>query len=281
MTGKVAAIIPTYNRGTKIFATLARLLACKPAPCEILVHVDQSDGSLEGELSREFPQVRTFSSVKRLGPGGGRHQCLIHSAADFAASFDDDSWPVDENYFACAAELLEQQRDAGVIGAQIWHRTQAAIPRSDTLLKKQNYVGCGCVFRLSAYLETRGLLARPVPYAGEETDLSLLLFAKGWNIYHSGNLRVFHDTELRHHESPDVTAGTIANVALYAFLHYPVRLWPLGLLQVGNMVRFCVANGRWRGVLRGLAVTPKVCIEYTRYRDPLSVRTIREYRAIR
>jgi GT2 family glycosyltransferase len=56
----------------------------------------------------------------------------------------------------------------------------------------------------------------------EETDLSIQLFAAGWDIYEAGDLRVFHDTELKHHESPKITAGHIANTGLCAFLNYPM-----------------------------------------------------------
>jgi GT2 family glycosyltransferase len=278
---QTAAILPTYSRGARCIPTIARILACDPPPREIIVHVDQSDGSLEETLSAKFPAVRVLSSSTRLGPGGGRHQCLTQCTTDFAASFDDDSFPIDDDYFLRAEEAFNSRSDAGVIGATIWHRNQSTIPRKRSLVRRQSYVGCGCIFRLSAYRETRGLLPRPVPYGGEETDLSLLLFEKGWKIYQSGDLRVFHDTELTHHTNPEITAGTIANIGLFAFLHYPIALWPLGTLQVANMIRFCVMKRRWRGILPGLFSIPRECLRYSYLRRPLPAGTIREYRAVR
>ena len=64
-----------------------------------------------------------------------------------------------------------------------------------------------------------------VAYGMEETDVSLQLFAAGWDIYHAGRLRVFHDTDLAHHDSPEIVSGYVANVGLFAFLNYPVVGW--------------------------------------------------------
>jgi glycosyltransferase involved in cell wall biosynthesis len=75
-TARVAVIIPTYNRGTRIFETLRRVNSCEPPADEIWVHVDAADGKLETQLALEFPAVHILTSKERLGPGGGRHRCL-------------------------------------------------------------------------------------------------------------------------------------------------------------------------------------------------------------
>jgi len=111
----------------------------------------------------------------------------------------------------------------------------------------------------------------------EETDVALLLFARSWGIYDSGELRVFHDTELAHHPRPEITAGVVANIALYAFLHYPVHLWAWGLLQLGNTVWFCLRMGRWKGIMRGLVSIPSECIQHRKLRQPLPHKVVCEF----
>ncbi len=76
-TVEVAVIIPTFNRGTAIFSVLERIRGCDPGPSEIWVHIDLSDGSLERELKSRFPEVSVLTSKVRVGPGGGRHRCLV------------------------------------------------------------------------------------------------------------------------------------------------------------------------------------------------------------
>src|SRR5262249_43943375 len=160
------------------------------------------DGSVERELNRRFPNVGALTSPIRLGPGGGRHQCLLACTAPYAVSFDDDSYPVDADFFASVERLFSELPRAAVLGASIWHRHEAEKTRTRSLVQFPNYIGCGYAVRLAAYRQVRGHIPRPVPYGMEECDLSLQLFAMGWQIYETGDLRVFHNTELKHHRSP-------------------------------------------------------------------------------
>ena len=55
----------------------------------------------------------------------------------------------------------------------------------------------------------------------EESDLSLQLFAAGWQIYEAGELRVFHDTDLAHHQSPRGHLGSNSQRRLVCVLELP------------------------------------------------------------
>src|SRR3954465_14550118 len=89
--------IPTYGRGLRLATTLRRILGCDPAPAEILVHVDGGNEELKADILKAFPTVRVLSSAYNIGPGGGRHRCIVASTQPYFASFDDDSWPMDSD----------------------------------------------------------------------------------------------------------------------------------------------------------------------------------------
>jgi len=111
----------------------------------------------------------------------------------------------------------------------------------------------------------------------EENDVGLQLFAAGWQIYESGELRVFHDTDLSHHNAADVTSGMIANVALFAFLNYPVSAWGWGALQVMNKVLDSMRRHRFRGICLGLLSIPGDCYRNRQYRNPVALPVLRQF----
>jgi GT2 family glycosyltransferase len=273
----VGVAIPTYNRGIAVLSTLARVCSCDPMPAEIWVHVDAEEGSLEARLKAEFPSVNILTSPARLGPGGARHRCLLTCKSPYVVSFDDDSYPVDGDFFGKVVELFSRLPRAAVVGATIWDRHQNILPRTEKLILVPSYTGCGYAIRLSAYREIRGYLPRPIAYGMEETDVALQFFAAGWEIYHAGSLRVFHDTDLAHHDSPEIVSGYIANVGLFAFLHYPVIRWYQGLLQVLSVVVFSFRMGRIRGIGSGLYLIALDCYNNRHHRKPIAWETVRRF----
>jgi GT2 family glycosyltransferase len=277
----VAVVIPTYNRGGAVTSVLEKVLACNPQPTEIWVHIDQSDGVLERLLIERFPGVHILSSTGRLGPGGGRHRCLMACGVPYAISLDDDSWPVDADFFAAIEPLFSRYPDSAIFGASIWHRSEAEIRRSSLVCRVASYVGCGHAIRVAAYRNLRGYLARPMAYAIEESDVGLQLFRDGWQVFLAEELRVYHDTDRSHHDAAEVTASTITNLALLAFLHYPAIDFGRGAAQVANRVAYCLRRGRVRGVAAGIGGIVKECYRNRNLRSPMGHDTLMEYLRLR
>jgi len=270
--------IPTWGRGDRIVETLKRVAACNPSPSEVIVHVDGGDVELARKIETAFPMAKLLvGEPVRIGPGGGRNKCIEAATQPFFVSFDDDSYPVDADFFAEVVRLFERHSDAAVLGAQIWHRGGKEIPRSDAICIRPIFTGCGYAMRVAAYKQIRGYLPRPDAYGMEESDLSIQLFAKNWKIFDACRLRVFHDTDLSHHENPRITAETIANAGLFAFLHYPVAGWPWGILQIGNAIWYALKVGRVRGILTGLFRIPATCYNFRWARKPLPLPMLIRY----
>lgn len=266
--------IPTYSRGELVLKTLARLLECNPKPAEIIVHVDASDGILEQRLKVTFPNVRILSSQIRRGPGGGRHQCLLAATQPFFASFDDDSWPIDSAFFGRALTHFESSPDVAVLAATIRHRGQSMPEDASTVEKTLNYTGCGHVMRVGAYQTISGYVDRPLAYGLEESDVAMQLHAQNWKLLECQDLRVFHDTDLAHHSKSEVIAATIENSMLLAWLRYPIVLWPYGLLQMANVLRFMILQNRWGGIFKGLARIPVEIWNFRALRKPLPTNSV-------
>src|ERR1043165_675705 len=116
----IAAIVTAYERIEQTLATLRVIQNCVPPPDEVLVHVDANQSACENAIREAFPDVRIIRSDEQIGPGGGRNKLVEATQCEFVASFDDDSYPIDSDYFARALQMFEKFRDASLICAALY-----------------------------------------------------------------------------------------------------------------------------------------------------------------
>lgn len=278
----VTAIIPTYNRPEQLLVALENIYNCDPYPEEIILHIDANDKVTQAVLeSSSFPFLKIIQSTVQMGPGGGRNLALAQSSHEFVASFDDDSYPLDKDYFSRLLQLFEQFPQAAVIGASIFHIGEQVLPDQPIAHWSANFVGCGCAYRKSIFQKTNGYIPLPLAYGIEEVDLALQLHNIGWSILQSPYLRVFHDTQLTHHTQPKVTAASIANLALLASLRYPVSFWWLGAAQCLNRIVWLTRHGRFSGILQGVVAIPGLLAQHQHQRKAISSKALRTYFQLR
>jgi GT2 family glycosyltransferase len=262
-------------------ATLSVLQSCVPRPDEILVHVDGNQIECEAAIRNAFPDVIILRSNTQVGPGGGRNRLLKAAQCEFVASFDDDSYPIDSDYFERALKLIDRFPEASVICAALYHAGESIGLDDRSAQWSADFSGGACIFRRQAFLEVGGYVPLPVAYGMEEVDLAIRLHSRGGKILNTRWLRVFHDTDLKRHGDPRVTAGSIANLALLAYLRYPVSLWTIGVGQCAKRLLWLLRHGRRRGIVKGLTMIPAHLWANHRYRLPVSRRAVRSYLALR
>jgi len=281
MNVRISAIVTAYERIEQTLATLHVIQSCSPPPHEILVHVDAAQFECEKAIQRVFPTVRVLLSDKQVGPGGGRNKLIDAARCEFVASFDDDSYPIDSDFFERTAKLVEQFHEASVLCATLYHSGESIGLDDRSAQWTADFSGGACIFRRQAFLDAGGYVPLPVAYGMEEVDLALRLHARGGRILTTPWLRVFHNTDLRHHADPRVTASSIANLALLAYLRYPVSLWAIGLGQCANRLLWLLRHGRRRGIFKGLTMIPAHLRAHQHFRLPLSNGAVRSYLALR
>ncbi|HEX6164097.1 MAG TPA: glycosyltransferase [Vicinamibacterales bacterium] len=277
----VTAIVTGYRRADQLLNTLRIVAACEPAPAEIIVHVDAGEHECAKRVGAAFPAVRVMVSDQRVGPGGGRNKMVAAATHDLVASFDDDSYPIDRDYFARVRQLFEDFPDAWVVDSRVFHLNQAIEPDTTTATWVADFSGGGCAYRRERYLQTGGYVPLATAYGMEEVDFGLRLHALGGRVLRSGRLRVFHHTDLSHHADPLITSASIVNVALLAYLRYPLSMWAVGAAQCANRIQWLLRHGRRRGVWSGLMAIPAAIAEHRGERDPLPRRAVRSFLALR
>jgi GT2 family glycosyltransferase len=280
MTG-ISAIVTAYDRIEQTLATLRVIQSCVPAPDEVLVHVDANQLACESAIRDAFPSVRILRSEEQVGPGGGRNKLVEAAQCEFIASFDDDSYPIDSDYFARALQVFEKFPEASLICAAVYHTGESIGLDERSAHWTADFSGGACSYRRKAFLDAGGYVPLPVAYGMEEVDLAIRLHAQGGKILTTRWLRIFHNNDLKLHGDPRITAGSIANLALLAYLRYPVSLWGIGAGQCANRLLWLLKHGRRRGILKGVTMIPAHLLAYHRYRLTVSGKAVRSYLALR
>jgi GT2 family glycosyltransferase len=277
----VTAVVTAYQRVEQTLATLASLEQCSPAPAEILVHVDGNEQRCADAIRQAHPAVRVLVSEGHVGPGGGRNRLLAEAANDLVASFDDDSYPIDRDYFARLAGVFDRFPDAAVVSAQITHHGQQTGADAKVAEWVSDFSGCGCAYRRQRFLSIGGYVPLVTAYGMEEVDFALQLHAQGGRVLHTPWLRVYHDTDLARHADAEVTSASIANLALLTYLRYPATMWGVGAIQCVNRVVWLLGHGRRRGVLQGIARVPALLRKHRAARRVVSAGALRSYLRLR
>lgn len=278
----VSALVTAYLRTEATLDTLERLSRLSPVPDEILVHVDGGRMEVAKAIAAHFPMVRLSVSTERVGPGGARNKLLAQCRAPFAVSFDDDSYPLDADFCDRVVKLFETYPRAAILAADVFHKGEKI---TGLTLSQPRWVdsfpGGGCAYRRSTIMTTTGYVPLPVAYGMEEVDLSLRLIDQGHQILHAPVLRVFHDTDRARHADPEVTAASIANIALLAYLRYPPTYWWLGVAQLASRVFWLISMGRISGIAAGIVAIPGHLLRYRHHRAPVSLKGMRRARLLR
>jgi len=281
MTTPMTAIVTGYRRVDELVKTLRILRTCEPAPEQILVHIDGGMRDTAAAVSREFPDLTVLVSDQNLGPGGGRNRLVERATHDIVASFDDDSYPIDRDYFERVRQTFAQFSDAWVVDSRVFHLNEAIEPDTTEFKWVADFSGGGCAYRRERYLQTGGYVPLPTAYGMEEVDFGLRLHALGGRVLRSARLRVFHNSDLSHHADPAITSASIVNLALLTYLRYPLSMWGIGMAQCANRIQWLIRHGRRRGVVRGLAAIPAAIVAHRRERRPLARRAVRSFLALR
>lgn len=281
VTAPLTAIVTGYRRVDDLLKTLRILRDCEPAPAEILVHVDGGERATVAAVNREFPDLTVLMSERHVGPGGGRNRLVAASTHALVSSFDDDSYPIDRDYFDRVQRVFAEYPDAWVADARVFHLHQAIEPDTGSATWVADFSGGACSYRRERYFETGGYVPLPAAYGMEEVDFGLRLHARGGRVVRSGRLRVFHHTDLSHHADPAITSASIVNIALLTYLRYPMSMWAIGVAQCANRIQWLLRHGRRHGVLRGLAAIPSAIAAHRRERRPLAPRAVRSFLALR
>lgn len=279
---KITVSIVTFNRTEKLLFSLDKILNCNPKPDEILIHIDGDDKFTYDSLSNSKfkDSIKIITSKTRIGPGGGRNKITAIALNPLIAQFDDDSYPIDKDYFERIKKIFITLQNISIIDTSIYLIDQNVKPDQFKFYITNNFTGCGCVYLKEDFLQTEGYIQLPTAYGMEEIDIALRLHSKKKRILKTEYLRVLHNTKLEHHNSPEIVSHLISNIALRVYLRYPVILYPYGMLQIFNMIYWLISQKKFKGILKGIYQIPVQILQYSSLRKILHYKDIISFKKL-
>jgi GT2 family glycosyltransferase len=186
-------MISTRNRCADLARTCAALASLDPAPDEVLICADGcTDGTVDF-LRKHHPTFTVLVQEPARGSIASRDRMMRASTAEVVLSLDDDSYPIERDFFTRLATLFTGNPNLAV--ADFPQRTDEH-PESLTVrdfgFAKQcaSFSSAGAALRRSIYLELGGY----PPFffhAYEEPDYALRCHAAGYEVRHeiAGSIR--------------------------------------------------------------------------------------------
>lgn len=195
---KFTILISTKNRRDDLVQTLD---ATRHLFNKNVVGVVYDDGSSDGTyelVKKKFPEIVLLRNQISKGYLYCRNKMLNETAADFAISLDDDAQFLAENPIEIITDYFANNATCGVIAARIfWGKGKTENNSNNgTTQKVKSYIGCGHVWRMSAW--------RDIPnypewfeFYGEENFASFQLLKKRWEVHYVPELFVQHRVDLK------------------------------------------------------------------------------------
>lgn len=206
---------------------------------EILVFLDgTTDGS--EKLEKDFSWISWYGSEKSLGASKARNFLYRKAKGEILFGFDDDSYPIDNNFIKRTTNLFRNRSEIGIIAFEEIKGLEMTSENSNkSYLPKEEWVnqflGCGFAIRKDVYFKTRGFPTW-IDIYGEELCLSLEVLSLNYKILFTNEIRVLHrkNTEERKKDRRDVFRfrKQLVNTTSFYLVYYPFPLVVIKILKL-------------------------------------------------
>lgn len=232
----LSVLILSRRRTAKLRACLASVLAQEPAPAEVIV-LSNGCPDTAALVRADYPQVRLIELAENVGCVRGRNRIAAEARGSELAFLDDDGEiRAPDTLAKCAAALARDPRvgvvSMGLLNAATdeptgWRRTAGQLTVS---CYHMSFAGGACVIRREAF-EQAGRYCEAFDGFGEEFDLSVRLYAKGWAVLHFPEVFFHHHVEKTDEEWLRQMSEGYAHLQYTLWRLYPAPWWFLASMK--------------------------------------------------
>lgn len=189
-----SVIITTHNRREDLIQTLKQIQKMRPSPAEILITADGCSDGTEDLVQNEFPDIRIFSNQPGKGSVASRDHMIRESHNRYILCLDDDSYPVEKDFFTRMETILRNSPDAGLVTfPQRSEEYPASLNRKDFGSPRWigSYPNSGAVYDRELYLNLPGF-PHFFFHAYEEPDYAIQVISAGKKVLFSTSATIRH-----------------------------------------------------------------------------------------
>lgn len=283
----VSVLIPTYNRCDELRETLSSLRQQTYGAhgrLEVLVLDDASTDETPEMVLEEFPEVRYTRLPSNRGQAYGRNVLVASSRGEYLVLLDDDARFIDDWAIERAVEILNARSEIALVLFNLETPSQPAEPSDTAPHYTHDHMAGASAVRRRAMLEAGGY--RSLFHSGsEESDLSLRLLNKGWLLYRTYDIRVFHNfvPTLRPRQWLRwVRHNTARNDLSMVLLQFPLRMvLPALVWKTVSHIRCGWRLGITGTFLQAIGAFLIRSPHLIRLRRPVSMATLKRYYGLR
>jgi glycosyltransferase involved in cell wall biosynthesis len=225
-------LIATKNRKDDLIVTLNKinyLLQSQDVEC-VIIDDGSTDGTFE-KIKEDFPAVKIYRNPVSKGYLYCRNKMLNETQAKFAISLDDDAHFITQNPLQFIQQHFDTNKNCGLIAFRIFWGLEEPIEiiTTEKAQRVKGFVGCGHVWRMSAWKDTPDY-PEWFEFYGEEDFSSMQLFKKNWEVHYLPEVLVNHRVNIKSRKknadySIRLQRSLKAGWFLY-FLFFPMKLIP-------------------------------------------------------
>lgn len=275
--GEVLLGIVTRNRHEVLPKAIESALRQKYSRLRVAVLDDGSDDQTP-LLRARYPSVGWIRWEESMGYLEARNHLMRDLDADFYLSLDDDAWFINDDEISIAVQHMQENPKVAAVAFDILSPDRGKPNARGTPRATHQFIGCGHILRTSAVRECGFYEPSPGHYGSEETDLSIRLLDRNWEIHFLPGVHVWHD------KSPvarDISAqhrSGVCNDLTFAARRCPFPL-VLGILplKVAAQLRFAARNHLLKSCFEGLALFLTHALKIWSNRQPVRMSTFVHY----
>lgn len=266
--------IATKNRWDDLKITLSKISEYGWQDVRVLIYDDFSDEPCPFNVK----EILAHAEIKRFSESKGyisrRNQIAESISTPYYLSLDDDSYPK-EGSIQEALDLMHSNDAIFCVGFPIYNPVYNQYQVSSLQREPyqvRSFIGCAHLLDVTKFKSLGGYREELI-HQGEEIDIAIRAFKKGWKCYHSPGLQIHHNMSLNGRNWNRMDYYGARNNILWNDWYLPK--WIKVPIQIKNVLSRVVLSIRVRrkGQLRGIRDGFRNAREFKKFANQLSLRS--------